>query len=127
MRRLLLNPPRRLLLGLWCLGWLVVAFGMLSPDPGLPASVDDKLAHALGFGLVTLAAASFATGPRAMLGISALTFLLSALFETCQLFVPGRMFDPADLVANASGIVIGCATGLLWLRRVLPALARAIA
>lgn len=127
MRRLILDPPRRLLTGLWCLGWLVVAFGMLSPNPGLPAAVDDKLAHALGFGLVTLAAASFAQGPRAMLGMAALTFLLSAGFECGQLLVPGRSFDPADLLANATGIVVAGAAGLLWLQHLRPALVRAIA
>lgn len=109
------------------MGWLFVAFSTLTPAAPLPEGLNDKIAHALGYGLVTLAAASFATGPRAMLGLAALTLLLSAGFELGQLFVPGRSFDPADMLANATGIAVACALGTLWLRRLLPALARAIA
>jgi VanZ family protein len=103
----------------------------LSAQPLLPAppgGLSDKQAHALAYGVlavlwyrglaggrwagVTLGRAAIAAGAATAYGVTD---------EWHQMFVAGRMPELADLIADATGAVLGtgavCAWGILYARR----------
>ncbi|AWB85992.1 VanZ family protein [Mycetocola zhujimingii] len=42
---------------------------------------------------------------------------ITVVIETAQLFIPGRVSDPRDLVANSAGAILGVLVGLLLTAR----------
>ncbi|MEE8105810.1 MAG: VanZ family protein [Planctomycetota bacterium] len=85
------------------------------PDPGFSFPGLDKLAHALGYGVlgaVTAWAARSASWTRALLVGVAAGLLVGALDEWNQQFSPGRSADAWDLLAD----VVGSAAGALVFR-----------
>ena len=110
------------------IGYMVLIFveSSMSNAP-LPSNVSDKWAHMAGYVLMSVLAVRAAHGglPARVTVRGALIALLitvgyGALDEFHQWFVPGRTADPFDLLADATGGVIGLigcwAWGILWLR-----------
>jgi len=95
----------------WLLpGWvLVVAVIAASVFPGIPVpniSGADKLAHAASYCLLMVWFAGL-YAPRHH-GIVALSLLaLGLVLEVVQWSLPYRFFEPADLLANATGVIVG--------------------
>jgi VanZ family protein len=86
-----------------------MAAGTLSPNIGIPYHNVDKLVHWAMFcavGVALLGPLSFSKpGTLAVLG------LLALVLEGGQVFVPGRIVDLGDLIANLFGIL--CAFALI--------------
>ncbi len=104
--------------GLWCLLIFV-----LSSRPALPspASVTDKQAHALVYGiLATLVLMAMTRWRwRAIGGAGVLAaFLMATAYgvsdEFHQMFVPGRSPEVADVVADAAGAAVALAAAWAW-------------
>lgn len=124
---------RAALLWLPALTWAATLF-VLSSQPVLPSppGVDDKMAHALSYGLLgVLCLIGLAEGEwrrvtwRRCLAAVVLAAAYGATDEFHQSFVPGRSPDLADLVADAFGAalavgVVGASAILFGGRSVAP-------
>ena len=102
--------------------WTVVIY-LLSSQPSLPspASVGDKQAHALAYGLLALLCLMGLTGWRwrriagaSLLGAFVLAVLYGVSDEFHQSFVPGRTPDLADVVADAAGAGLALTGAWAW-------------
>lgn len=123
--RLLLDPRlRRAMFLLWWLGWLIILYLCLEPQPEMPLDLTDKSWHFLGYLAMSAGIASFCHERRCVLGWTALAVLMGGLIEIAQYFVPGRSSEWGDLLADAGGAVTGAAVALLWLRLVVAPLRR---
>lgn len=98
-----------------CLVTLVVA--LLPAERAPTASGWDKLDHALAFAALG-AAGVFALHwlRRGVALVLPLLAALGALIELLQVWVPSRMADPADLLADVVGAAIGTFAAWLVLR-----------
>lgn len=114
-------------LAVLAVAWAALIFWASSqphPFPFVPAGLfsHDKLLHAAAYallgGLVRGALGSTRLDPSLA---SALAIAVAAAYgasdEWHQRFVPNRMADGADLLADAIGAVLGVATAALILRR----------
>jgi hypothetical protein len=98
---------------LWLsLGWAIVAgviFGSVAPDVlgnTFDFSGADKLGHAASYFLLVIwFSGLYARHQLALLAVTMLA--LGLILEIIQWQLPYREFDLADLLANASGIVLG--------------------
>ncbi len=93
---------------------MVVAAGCLVPNAWLPPLPNDKFLHFACFGALAALALPLAAG-RAQ-GALLLTALLLAswLIECLQQLLPDRTFCWRDMAANAAGIGLAGAVGLLY-------------
>lgn len=118
-----MTPLRRTLLG-WVPAtlWFGVIFA-LSSQPALPspASVGDKQAHALAYGLLALLCLMGLTGWRwrrmtgaSLVGAFAVAVLYGVTDEIHQSFVPGRTPDGADVIADALGAALALSGAWAW-------------
>jgi len=112
---------------LWCLGWALVAYVSLQPQPPLGVDLDDKLAHFLAYGLMSASAVTFCRSFPSLLGIAAFAAVVGVLMEYLQALVPGRLFEVADMVANAAGAGLGWVAAALLLGLVIRPRRRALA
>jgi len=119
---------RRALLWGPVIAYMVLIFveSSMSSAP-LPSNVSDKWAHVGGYVLMGVLAVRAVHGglptrvtSRGALIAMCITIGYGAFDELHQWFVPGRSADPFDLLADATGGVIGLigcwAWGILWLR-----------
>lgn len=119
---------RRVLLWGPVIAYMVLIFleSSMSNAP-LPSNVSDKSAHVVGYLLMGVLVVRAVHGglPARVTARGALIAMLitigyGAFDEFHQWFVPGRSADPLDLLADASGGVIGLigcwAWGILWRR-----------
>ena len=83
------------------------------PWLGLGIGVD-KLAHALGFGVITVATARLAADRRELLAVVLFGLALGAATELAQSGVPGRTPDVFDFLADAVGVAVGTVVHVLW-------------
>ncbi|WP_299973372.1 VanZ family protein [uncultured Pseudoteredinibacter sp.] len=83
----------------------IALFLNLSPSPGEGFTIIwDKALHFICWAAVT-GALGLARYPTVIKNVDAVAMLLiSSAAETGQLWVQGRSFDPADLLANSLGI-----------------------
>lgn len=108
---------RAALLWLPAIAWAATLF-ILSSQPALPSppGMNDKMAHALGYGLLgVLCLVGLAQGDwqhvtwrRGVLAV-VMAATYGATDEFHQSFVPGRSPDVADLVADAVGAAVAVA------------------
>ncbi len=94
---------------------VAVVFLSVTPRP-LPTSgplLSDKVQHLAAYAvLAVLGGFGFAAGRR--VGRVALAlFALGVAMEIVQSFVPGRFAGLDDVVANSTGILIGCGLALI--------------
>jgi len=95
--------------------YMALIFGLSSLEhpPDLPSAISDKAGHALLYsGLGALSARALARGWRRVSLASALgAIVLSALYgvtdELHQLFVPPRLPEALDLLADTIGAAVG--------------------
>ncbi len=115
--------PARHLLPYWLpvIIYMAVIFAGSSAShlPDIPGGFSDKVAHACEYAVLGLLVARALAGPRWLsipLSVAAAAVVLCALYgvsdEYHQLFVPGRDFDPRDMMADALGA--SAAVGALW-------------
>jgi VanZ family protein len=99
---------------------LVIGYLALAPQPPEELSTGwDLMNHALAFAALAFVASighrqSAARWAAALLAVLA----YGALIEVVQLYVPGRIGEWADLMADLVGIVIGTTAAALVLRAV---------
>jgi VanZ family protein len=102
----------RLLALLWA-GLIFHLSGQSSLDVPLLFPGQDKLLHALVFGLLGflvlggMRPAGKGFHPGSLLGAFLLVVLFGIVDEYHQSFVPGRTADPLDVLADAVGAIIG--------------------
>lgn len=117
----------RKLAGILCLIWAVlVAVLMLLPSDAFPKSdllSYDKLAHIAVFGICSfLLCYAMSLAPlkktirTSFIAFSICTVYSSSL-EYLQQFVPGRMFDTYDFIANFTGGLVGVIFFSIFIRQ----------
>ncbi|TFH05662.1 MAG: VanZ family protein [Spirochaetales bacterium] len=91
------------------------------PAPTLPGMESDKLSHLAAYMILTLLLVPSLAGekvvPPGLLLAVAGVLVYGAGIEVLQHFI-GRQFDLRDMAANAAGVLLGIAAGLL-LRRAI--------
>jgi VanZ family protein len=119
----------RLWLGLWCMAITAVVVASLVPPPKMAVPQGfDKLEHLLGYLLLAAGAVLLFARRGAQLQAGLGLVVLGVVLEFAQAgLTQTRTADPADALANASGVAAGLllsfsplATGLQWLDRRLP-------
>ena len=100
----------------WCLCWPALAVLLLTPLPFGFVSRTDLLAHFLVFGAMTAFLVLFVRSQAQLIGLAVLTIIYSLALEIGQGYVPNRVFDVADALANLAGGVTGCPGALFILR-----------
>lgn len=96
---------------IWMLfGWLLVAgvvVGSLMPDAPLRGlHVSDKVQHAFSYAvLMVWFAGLYARSHHAWIALTVLT--LGVVLEIIQSQLSYRSFDPADMLANLGGVIVG--------------------
>ena len=117
---------RRAWLGLWWLAIAIVIVACLVPGGDLPQlPVSDKVEHALAFLLLAASGVQlYRTGkPLLVVGLGLLA--LGILIELAQhAFSSSRVMEPADVLADAIGILLGLGTAWTPRRDVLRRLDR---
>ena len=101
------------LIAAWAAFALAVVAGCLVPADRLPSRLSsDKLLYLFSYALLALPVATVAsTWEQAAAG--AVILLVTGLaVEIAQHFVPGRSFCVRDLIANATGVLVGTGIGL---------------
>lgn len=90
-------------------------------SPPTPGGLPDKLAHAIeyfGLGVVVFRAVAGGLGARVTAGRAMATMIIAVAFavsdEVHQLFVPNRMPDAGDVVADAAGASVALFACWAW-------------
>jgi VanZ family protein len=100
------------------LGWLLVAavcIGSLMPGSQVPSiAVSDKVLHAGSYFMLMVWFAGLYPRSRHA-WIALVLFLLGLTLDILQSGTATRQFDPLDVVANATGILLGLALSTLLL------------
>ena len=110
------NPRFRLsALILWCLSWPGIALLLLTPLPFKLIARTDLLGHFLLFFTMTLAIVTFARSKGQIILLSLITIGYGVALEFGQAYVPNRLFDIADAIANGIGGIAGCLAALILL------------
>lgn len=120
-------PERLRLFPFWlALGWGLVGAIVWLSLTGSPPRVDvpdaDKVGHLAGYGLLTLWFMQLYASTRARLFHAGLFILMGIALEFLQEAGGVRHFEPADMAANALGVLAGFVVGVGPLGRLLPAL-----
>ncbi|MBB6522409.1 VanZ family protein [Pseudoteredinibacter isoporae] len=109
----LLRNSRHLRWGLFIALLAIALFFNLSPSPGKGFSlIWDKALHFICWGTVAGAFGLAAYPYKPRLPSFTVLLLIASAAETGQLWVPGRLFDWGDILANALGLI---AAFLFWL------------
>lgn len=113
----------------WLLSSAVILFSvitilsLLPPESGVELPEYDKVGHFLAYTLFSWNVALLFKERKTQIIALILVFLYSMLIEFIQGFIPGREPSGLDLIANASGIMIGFIANKLLashVRRLLP-------
>lgn len=113
----------QLWLGLWLLAIAAVIVASLMPPPALSVPRNfDKVEHLLGYAALSAFSVWLFEGGRAQLRAGLGLVALGIALEFAQaLLTRTRMADPADALANATGVAIGLLLALTplatWLQR----------
>lgn len=125
--------PLRHLSTLLALLWMMVIFYLSSqsiPALNLGFPNQDKVLHLGAYGLLSMfilgGMQQSASGYRThqMVAAALLTILYGCSDEWHQSFVPGRMFDGLDVLADTLGAVLGTLALQIFIRKRNPALRR---
>jgi VanZ family protein len=108
--------------------WMPVAAGMAAlyflsgqSEVDVPGGLSDKAAHLLayaGLGLLVVRAVAGGLPARITGRMAAMSLAIAVAYgasdEVHQMFVPGRMPDAADVIADASGALLAVAACWAW-------------
>jgi VanZ family protein len=97
----------------WVLVAAVVVLSLLPTPPIAQVHGSDKLGHMLAY-LMLMHWYAQVYARRMRWPLAALFILLGMLLEALQGLTPARHFDPADMLANTTGVLLG------WLLIALP-------
>ena len=104
-----------------CLMVLIFVMSSLPDPPDAPGGLSDISAHALGYaalGVLVLRGLANARWNGVTFGLAAAAVGLTALYglsdEIHQRFVPGRVADVRDLMADTIGALVGVALVWAW-------------
>lgn len=100
----------RLWHGLWWLAVVLVWVACLMPPPALPPLTDnsDKWQHLLAYFVLAGSGVQLWRGARALSLLAGALLLMGAAIELAQgLLTSSRMADPADMLANSVGVLLG--------------------
>ncbi|KFN49071.1 hypothetical protein [Arenimonas composti] len=99
----------RLWLGIWIGGWVLCIALSLLPAPAMPVPVgNDKVGHFLAYFVLSAWATQIFASRRARWSAAGALLALGAGMEAGQwLLTSTRMAEPADLLANCVGILLG--------------------
>lgn len=86
---------------------IISTLSLLPPESGVEVPGNDKVGHFLAYTLFSLNVAVLFKARKTQIIALILVFLYSMLIEFIQGFIPGREPSGLDLIANASGIMIG--------------------
>jgi VanZ family protein len=86
---------------------LLVTFASLQPSAGSFIGPYDKAAHFITYGIFALLAYRITAPGRHYWSVCIGIVAYSGLLEVAQSFVPGREMSGLDLLANASGVMLG--------------------
>jgi VanZ family protein len=106
--------------------WAGVLFFLSSRSWGDAPSripVDDSVVHFglyFVFGVLLALGRRLAVEPPSFFRVFIIGLLYALSDEVHQLFVPGRTFDPMDLLADGLGVLIGLGTVHRWTRPDVP-------
>lgn len=101
----------------------IIFLSLKQPSEAVTIRINDKLGHLFAYCALTVnAGLLFSKNKWWTVALSA--FFLSAFMEYLQGFVPGRMVDWKDLMANATGILIGLIALVLFKEKILELLKR---
>lgn len=87
-------------------GVIITYLSLKAPSGGVEIHVNDKFGHALAYFVFTLNLGLLLQKNNCWLA-GFFAFCFSALLEYLQGFVPGRTVSSLDLLANASGALLG--------------------
>jgi VanZ family protein len=113
----------RLWLGLWAMAIVAVIVLSLTPPPAVKVPHNfDKIEHLSSYGLLAFGAVLLFAGWRAQLRAGLGLVAMGVALEFAQaLLTRTRMADPADALANATGVALGLLLALTpaarWLQR----------
>ncbi len=86
---------------------VLVAFLSLQPGGGSFIGPYDKVAHFITYGIFAVLAHRMNLSGRHYIYVCIGIVAYSGLLEVAQSFVPGREMSVLDLLANASGVLLG--------------------
>ena len=113
-----------LLRACWGIACVVVIIGSLLPADSTPIhllsilDINDKVEHFCAYTVLGLLPTVHEKWRRLWL-LLVLMVALGIALEYGQLYSPGRAFEIADMVADASGVLVGFLIGLLLRRRAM--------
>jgi VanZ family protein len=96
---------------------VVVAILSLQPGDGSSIGPYDKVAHLVTYGIFAALAHRMNLSARHYVYVCIGIVAYSGLLEVAQSFVPGREMSVLDLLANASGVLVGVLLGDKFLER----------
>ncbi len=91
---------------------VLVAWLSLAPRIGAELGASDKAAHFTTYLVFALLAALTARSPRVQYQAWLAVIAYGIALEFAQRLVPGRTFDPADMLANTLGVASGALLAL---------------
>ncbi len=96
-------------------GVIGISWLSLTPDPSLQRAIglSDKLEHALAYGLLAAAGSLAVSSPRSVATLASALVIFGAALELGQHYIPARTASLGDIAANAAGVTVGLACGLL--------------
>ncbi len=108
----------------WCAGWLwivAVFYLSLTPYPPEPVSFEysDKFEHALAYAFLTLWFCQIQVARKQRRVVAASLVAMGIVIEYLQRMTGYRMFEYADMLADATGVLLGLGLAQTILGRVL--------
>ena len=108
MQLLFDDRVKKILFGLWCLLWLIIAVLLLAPlSSPMSMSYWDVIGHFLVFACMAFAAVGFSHRGSDLTLLAAATVAGGMALEFAQGLVPHRTFDILDMGANTLGAMVG--------------------
>jgi glycopeptide antibiotics resistance protein len=119
--QLLFDPrTKKILFGLWCLAWPIIALLLLAPlSNPIEMSYSDLIAHFLIFACLAFTTVGFSHRGTELTLLAGATVAGGVALEFAQGLVPYRTFDILDMGANALGTMVGYAGALTVLLLVI--------
>lgn len=96
----------------------ITYLSLKSPSSSIQIDVNDKIGHLIAYCVLTVNAGLLFSSKKWWI-VALCAFAMSAIMEYLQSFVPGRFSDWKDLVANGSGVLLGCLILILFREKIM--------
>jgi VanZ family protein len=117
-------PNNRFFLMVWLIAVALVVIGSLLPASTLvrlnynAIAPNDKIIHFMGYTVLAVLPVACLELLGIGLALAASMIPMGVLLEFLQRLVPGRSFEPGDMLANTLGVIAGILAAL-WIRTLL--------